>query len=94
MPTYYDFADKNWNVIDTIEIVSGTTTYYCEAITGTAAAASDKVFKIIRKKVNAVGGNTYCHATNLDTDGTIHGGKNFNLAATDLATVAAYTYAI
>ena len=60
--------------------INGTTSYICEAIMGSALTAS--VWRISRTSKNVSGGAVLRWANN----GAI------NLAATDLATVQAYTY--
>ena len=90
------FAQVMWNISPTtpsipsntpansltiIEVyIDGTTSYICEALMGSALA--DSAWRISRSSLNGSGGAVIRWANN----GAI------NLAATDLATVQAFTY--
>jgi hypothetical protein len=69
----------------------GTTTYYCMCLAGTASALTEKKFKILRKAPNAFGDNTISHGFFMD-GGKMRGGFKYELAATNVALLATYTY--
>ena len=55
---------------------------------------TDKVRKIMKQFDNTFGSQTTQYAYYLDpADGLYKGGYKYELAATDLATISAYTYA-
>jgi len=93
MTTADNIAQMGGAPYDTQVYSNGNDTYYCQAIPGTRTTLSDKVFKVYKVTMSWGALSRIRYARGTETvDGRTKWGVQFELAATDLATVSGYTY--
>lgn len=93
MQFYPDYNNMGWAPVDVEVYVNGTDTYYCMALTWTRSSLSDPKFKIMKKTIDGSGAMIRTrHASTTDISWKVLGFQKYELPATDLATVAWYTY--